>query len=102
MLILKGILIGVSTVVPGLSGGTLAVILKLYDRLISSVRFFSFSKKDKYKHLFFLGQVFLGCLIGVVAFSHLMEYLLRARSIQTHFFFLRSCFRKFSFFSKFV
>ncbi len=34
--IIRGILIGVANVIPGVSGGTMAVSLGVYDRLISS------------------------------------------------------------------
>ncbi len=35
--IIRGILIGVANVIPGVSGGTMAVSLGVYDRLISSL-----------------------------------------------------------------
>ena len=35
--ILKGIMIGIANIIPGVSGGTMAVSLGIYDKLISSV-----------------------------------------------------------------
>ena len=34
---LKGILIGVANIIPGLSGGTMAVILGLYSRIVNAI-----------------------------------------------------------------
>ena len=35
--ILKGTAIGIANAVPGVSGGTLAVILKIYDKLLGAI-----------------------------------------------------------------
>ena len=35
--ILKGIMIGIANIIPGVSGGTMAVSLGIYDKLIGSV-----------------------------------------------------------------
>lgn len=37
---LKGIVIGVSNVIPGVSGGTMAVVMGIYDKIIYSVNNF--------------------------------------------------------------
>ncbi len=38
LLLFKGMLIGIANIIPGVSGGTFALILGIYDRLISSLR----------------------------------------------------------------
>ena len=35
--LIKGIFIGIANIIPGVSGGTMAVSLGIYDRLISSI-----------------------------------------------------------------
>ena len=35
--VIKGTLIGIANIIPGVSGGTMAVSLGIYDKLISSV-----------------------------------------------------------------
>ena len=35
--IIKGMLIGIANIIPGVSGGTMAVSLGIYDKLISSI-----------------------------------------------------------------
>ena len=53
--ILKGMAIGVANVIPGVSGGTVAVLLGIYERLTEAMgNFFlvNFAKKKQY-FLFF-------------------------------------------------
>ena len=37
MLFLKGILIGIAMVIPGVSGGVIAVVFGIYEKMISSL-----------------------------------------------------------------
>lgn len=68
--IVKGIVVGVSMMIPGVSGGTMAIVLGIYDRLVHSVAAFF---KDWRKNILFLLQVGIGGGIGVLIFSRLME-----------------------------
>lgn len=56
--------------VPGVSGGTMAIVLGIYDKLVHSVATFF---KDWKKNALFLLQVGIGGGIGVLIFSRLME-----------------------------
>ncbi|WP_160675808.1 DUF368 domain-containing protein [Clostridium sp. C8-1-8] len=68
--ILKGVFIGIATLVPGVSGGTMAIILGIYDDLIHAIgSFFT----DWKKHSLFLFQVGLGGLLGIGLLSKLLE-----------------------------
>ena len=42
ILVLKGCCIGVANVIPGVSGGTMAVMLGIYERLIRALRHIGF------------------------------------------------------------
>jgi putative membrane protein len=68
--IAKGIVVGVSMMIPGVSGGTMAIVLGIYDRLVHSVASFF---RDWRKNILFLLQVGVGGGIGVLIFSRLME-----------------------------
>lgn len=71
--IIKGVIIGIATLVPGVSGGTMAIILGLYDDLIHSISsFFS----DIKKNALFLLTVGFGGAIGLIGFSWIMKLLL--------------------------
>ena len=65
---LKGIVIGVANVLPGVSGGTLAVVLNIYDKLTEAVgNFLTASMAKKIEYAKFLSQIGLGAVIGIVA-----------------------------------
>lgn len=70
--IIRGIFIGVANVIPGVSGGTMAVSLGVYDRLISSLT--GLFKNIK-KSLATLIPLFIGMAVGIVGFAFLIEYL---------------------------
>ncbi|RAP35071.1 DUF368 domain-containing protein [Candidatus Marinamargulisbacteria bacterium SCGC AAA071-K20] len=82
-----GMLIGIANIIPGVSGGTMAVILGIYDKIIDSVSGF-FSKSIKASYFTFLFQITVGALLGVFMFSRLISYLLEFHMEPTHFFFL--------------
>ncbi|SDM87596.1 DUF368 domain-containing protein [Sediminibacillus halophilus] len=84
--IYRGLLMGASDVVPGVSGGTIAVILGIYDRLIASVNGF-FSKEWK-QHLGFLVPLGVGIVGAVFALANLIEWLFDHYPGPTQFFFL--------------
>lgn len=70
--IIRGILIGVANVIPGVSGGTMAVSLGVYDRLISALT--SLFKNFK-KSMETIVPILIGGAIGIVGFAFLVEYL---------------------------
>ena len=37
LLFIKGIIIGIANIIPGVSGGTLAVVLGVYDKLTEAI-----------------------------------------------------------------
>ncbi len=64
--LLKGLVIGGTMLVPGVSGGSMAMILGIYNRLITSVS--SFFKNIK-KNTLFLAVFVVGALAGMVLFA---------------------------------
>ena len=73
-LFLIGILIGTAMVVPGVSGGVLAVIFGVYDKMIYSLTNLFKSFKKNFTFLFILG---LGILVGVIWFSNVMMFYIK-------------------------
>lgn len=84
--IYRGMIMGISDVVPGVSGGTIAVILGIYDRLIAAINGL-FSKEWK-KHVMFLLPLGIGIGTAIFLFSHLMDWLLTYHERPTFYFFL--------------
>lgn len=74
-LILKGIVIGIANIIPGVSGGTLAVILGVYDRLTEAIgNFVTAPKAKKIEYLKFIIQIGIGAVIGIILFAKIIEF----------------------------
>jgi putative membrane protein len=71
--------------VPGVSGGTIAVILGFYDQLIETLNYFT---KDFRRHLKFLIPFLTGIALGILAFSFIISYLLANFSFPVMSFFI--------------
>ncbi len=71
--ILRGIVIGIANIIPGVSGGTMAVSMGIYDKLIGAVTGLFRHFKDSIRLLLPLG---IGMAIGIVGFGFLLKYLL--------------------------
>ena len=84
--IYRGMVMGASDVIPGVSGGTIAVLLGIYDRLISSIS--GIFSKDWKKHLSFLIPLGIGMAAAVLLLSKVIEWLFEHYPGPTKFFFL--------------
>lgn len=78
--ILKGMVIGISNIIPGVSGGTMAVSLGIYDRMIFSI---SQLFKDWKASLKTLMPILIGAGFGIVAFTYTIEFLLSNYTLPT-------------------
>ncbi|NLY22192.1 MAG: DUF368 domain-containing protein [Bacteroidales bacterium] len=98
MLILKGIAMGAANVIPGVSGGTIALITNIYERFINSLKNLNFTaikllftgkikELINYIDLYFLLQVFTGVLIALFTIAFLLKYLFLHYPIYTWAFF---------------
>jgi putative membrane protein len=88
ILLLKGGAIGVANIIPGVSGGTLAVVLGVYDKLIEAISLF-FESPDKQKeYSLFLVKVFIGAGLSIVLLSNVMDFLLNQQFSLTMFTFM--------------
>jgi putative membrane protein len=83
---LKGSLIGAANTIPGVSGGTIAVITLLYDDLIAAIS--GFFKTGWKKNLLFLLPIVIGVVVGIVLFAQVVDYFLENHPMQTAFFFM--------------
>ena len=82
----RGALMGASDIVPGVSGGTIAVVLGIYQRLIEGINGI-FTREWK-KHLAFLAPLGVGVLTAVYFFSGIIKWLLNNYPHQLIFAFL--------------
>ena len=77
---IKGIFIGVANIIPGVSGGTMAVSMGIYDKVIGSIN--SLTKQFKKAFLTLL-PIVLGMAAGIAVFSFIIPYCLTHFSFQT-------------------
>ena len=87
--LLKGVAMGAANVIPGVSGGTIALITNIYEELISSLKTFDFDAirlffffKGQFKSLYtklnliFLVPIFLGIVLSILSLAKLFDFLL--------------------------
>ena len=81
----KGVIVGGTMLVPGVSGGSMAIILGIYDDLIYSVSSFM---KHKRASLMFLILFSLGGALGMFLFSRPILYMIETFPKPTLYFFM--------------
>lgn len=83
--ILKGMVIGIANVIPGVSGGTMMVAMGIYDKLIYCItHLFSEFKKN----LKFLVPIVIGMALAIVLSSFTIEKMFDSFPFQTSLFFV--------------
>jgi len=84
--LLKGIAMGAANVIPGVSGGTIALITGIFERLINAIKSFDlkaikllttgkFKDFATYVDLGFLISVFSGIFIAIITLARLFDFL---------------------------
>lgn len=78
--ILKGMVIGIANIIPGVSGGTMMVSMGIYDKMIHCVThlFSEFKKSMK-----FLLAIFIGMAVALVGLSFVIEPAFEHFPLQT-------------------
>ena len=82
---LKGIIVGIGGIAPGLSGSVLLVILGLYQKAINAIGTLFKDFKNNVKFLF---PLVLGFGVGVIIFSKIVDFLLGNYEMYTRYAFL--------------
>ncbi len=83
---LKGMGVGSANVIPGVSGGTIALITGIFERLIDALKSFNltaiklfftgkFKEFAKHTDLWFLASVGSGVVVAILTIARLFEYL---------------------------
>jgi len=94
LLLLKGVFMGAANIIPGVSGGTIALITGIYGELISAIKSFDirtvrFLAKLEIKnaihtlHLRFLAVLSFGIGVSILSIAQFMTFILKHYSIQT-------------------
>jgi len=83
---LKGFAMGAANVIPGVSGGTIALITGIFERIINAIKSFNgaafrllmkgkIKEFIRYTDLYFLLSVFVGMVVSVVTLAKLLAFL---------------------------
>lgn len=72
--------IGVAMIIPGVSGGTIAVLFNVYDKLISAI---SDLRRDFKNSFFYLLPIVLGALVGLAAMYFPLKYAIEYAPMPT-------------------
>ena len=84
--ILKGVVIGLANVIPGVSGGTMMVSMGIYDRLILVLTHFIKRMKEA---VALLVPILVGMLLSIAIFAKIFSEILFPRfPLQTNLFFI--------------
>lgn len=86
---LKGLVVGGTMIVPGVSGGTMAMILGIYDKLISAISSF---RKNTVQNTKLLLKFAAGAGIGLFLFVTPLSWLLENYEMQVIYFFMGAVF----------
>ncbi|MDH3981459.1 MAG: DUF368 domain-containing protein [Kiritimatiellaceae bacterium] len=84
--ILKGALMGAANVIPGVSGGTMALLTGIFEKLIDAIKSFdlkaiklgcTFKFKELFEHvdIKFLSAIGIGVVASILTFARVLEYL---------------------------
>jgi len=84
-----GVGVGVGNSIPGVSGGTILVILNLFEPLMKAlVNIFKKDNKDRWKDIFFIGEIIAGAVFGILLASLILKPLLWYGFIEVMYFFI--------------
>ncbi len=84
-LILKGAMMGVANIIPGVSGGTMAVSMGIYDKIIHAATHLVSEFKKSMKLLL---PIVLGMALGIVVLARILEYMFARVPLQTNLLFI--------------
>lgn len=85
ILVIKGFIMGIANIIPGVSGGTLALILGIYEDFIGAISHFFSKLKENIK---FLIPVAFGMVLAIISLSKLIKYSYKNFPIPTSLFFV--------------
>lgn len=83
--VLKGMVIGIANIIPGVSGGTMMVSMGIYDKLIHCITHLF---KEFKKSVLFLLPIAIGMGIAIIGSSFGIEWLFTEYPIQTNLLFI--------------
>lgn len=84
-MILKGVVIGVANIIPGVSGGTMAVSMGIYDKIIHAATHLLSEFKKSMKVLI---PILIGAALGLVVVARVIQIMFDKAPLQTNLLFV--------------
>lgn len=84
-MILKGVVIGVANIIPGVSGGTMAVSMGIYDKIIHAATHLLSEFKKSMKLLI---PILIGAALGLVVVARIIQMMFERVPFQTNLLFI--------------
>lgn len=85
ILTIKGFIMGIANVIPGVSGGTLALTLGIYEKFIKAISHFFSNLKENIK---FLIPIAIGMVLAIITMSNVIDYSFKHFPLPTTLFFV--------------
>ena len=76
ILVLKGIVYGVTHVAPGLGGGLVLILLGVYEQFVDALGNFFINRHKWKEYLLFLVPLGIGMVLGMLGLARLITFLL--------------------------
>ena len=83
--VIKGFFFGVANIIPGVSGGTIAITMGIYEEMISSIS--GFLKNPK-KSIMYLLPIGIGAVLSILLMSKVISFCLDRFPAPTNLFFI--------------
>ncbi len=84
-----GVVIGIANIIPGVSGGTMMVLMGMYRKLLDSIsNLFMRGNKNRINDFIYLLTVSIGAVVGIVGFANVLNILFINFETQTYYFFI--------------
>ena len=84
-LVIKGFFLGLANIIPGVSGGTIAIVMGIYEKLLNVINNFF---KDIKKNIMFLVPIGVGAVIAIISLGKVISYSLDNYALITILFFV--------------
>ncbi len=83
-----GMAMGVANIIPGVSGGTIAVVFGIYEYLMEALGNFVTNKERRKEYIMFLGVLFFGSLVAVFGLAGALSWSFKNYPLMTVYFFM--------------
>ncbi len=86
--VIQGMAIGIANIIPGVSGGTVAVLIGIYEKLINAISNLTSNTQERLGSFIYLAKIAAGAAISILLFTRAIEAAFANFPIPTTLFFI--------------